>query len=367
MKKIKISYISTPKQLVVTLNGKSYLILKTDPGYEKIYNSVKTGTPSGIESLLGEYGYIKTATKKIVKEFNKKSKNSKIPKLKVDNNGNITVSKLTFNNKLTKKIADWFYSGYDITAYYKLLDKIARNPDNIIQSGLLDFIAANDLPITTNGTFLAYKVTRSDGYDHHSGTILYEVGKCVEMDREKVDSSRGVCSGRGLYFASINYYKYHLGDDTSSKRFLVEVDPMDVVSIPTTYENSKGRCCKMKVVRDIGWSDNSIPPHTEIINLDTWAPPVKNAKKVKKASNVEIGGTQKLKTEDVKAKLIKYVNGRLKAGKIPTIRNAQKAVKGVSVGDIRNILYDAGYLLAKDGKVFTLSNVRIKNKNLVKY
>ena len=62
-------------------------------------------------------------------------------------------------------------------------------------------------------------------------------------------------------------------------------------------------------------------------------------------------------TEDVKAKLIKYVNGRLKAGKIPTIRNAQKAVKGVSVGDIRNILYDAGYLLVKDGKVFTLSNV----------
>ena len=357
MKKLKISYISTPKQLVVTLNGKTYLILKTDPGYERIYNSVKTGTPSGIESLLGEYGYIKTATKTIVKEFNKRSRNSKTPKLKVDNNGNITVGKLTFNNKLTKKIADWFYSGYDITAYYKLLDKIARNPDNIIQSGLLDFIAANDLPITTNGTFLAYKVTRSDGYDHHSGTILYKVGEYVKMNRKYVDSSRDVCSGRGLYFASINYYKYHFGGDTSSKRFLVEVDPMDVVSIPTTYENSKGRCCKMKVVRDIGWSDNSIPPHTEIINLDTWAPPVKNAKKVKKASNVEIGGTQKLKTEDVKAKLIKYVNGRLKAGKIPTIRNAQKAVKGVSVGDIRNILYDAGYLLVKDGKVFTLSNV----------
>jgi hypothetical protein len=418
-----LSSILLPKQLVVTFNGKTYQILRTDPGFAPLQEAVKEKNLAKLEELLKQYGYIKAAVAEVAKEYNRlreeeagpvqvadqdsdddddfvgdddhdtgddddesdrpvqveepktkrapATKTERFSTMDVSDDGMLVIGGIKFDNKISKKIADLFYQGYDIKGYYKLLKKIADNPEAAVKSGLLDFIAQNDLPITTDGNFLAYKVTRADGYDHHSGRVLYEVGKYVEMDREDVDDSRGVCSGAGLYFASIGYYSYHFGNDGRSARFLVEVDPADVVSIPTSYQNSKGRCCRMKVLKNIGWDPKNVPDSGAIIDVSNWElvkPTEENVRKNQKSANreVTVTGTQKLVkipdtvTENLKA----YVERRHKDGVNPTLKNAQKAIKcpGTSVGIIAEAAQKLGYVIVEGDNAFSSSVIKPQAK-----
>lgn len=398
-----LSTILLPKQLVLTFNGKTYQILRTDKGFQDLYDASKEKNLGKIETLLKQYGYIKAALTAVAKEFNRlerentpaptsneddeedddveqqapekatpkraaATKTKKLDNLSISDNGQLLINGVTFDNKISKKIADLFYGGYDIMGYYKLLKKIAANPEAVVKSGLLDFLAANDLPITTDGNFLAYKVTKANGLDHHSGTIKYEVGKFVSMPRDQVDESRGVCSGRGLYFASIGYYSHHFSDDGRSARFLVEVDPADVVSIPTSYSNSKGRCCNMKVVKRIDWDISEVPTNAAIIDLSKWEV-VKPTEETRKSNEelserkMEVSGTQKLVSipKAVTEALSAYVKRRHADLKDPTLKNAQKAIKipGTSVGLIAEAAQKLGYLIV-EGDVFSSSTISIK-------
>jgi hypothetical protein len=419
-----LSSILLPKQLVVTFNGKTYQILRTDPGFAPLQDAVKEKNLAKLEELLKQYGYIKAAVAEVAKEFNRlreeeagpvqvsdqesdddededsdfvgdddhddgdesdgpvqveESKPQRAPATRtekfntmdVSDDGMLVIGGIKFDNKISKKIADLFYQGYDIKGYYKLLKKIADNPEAAVKSGLLDFIAQNDLPITTDGNFLAYKVTRADGYDHHSGTVKYEVGKYVEMDREDVDDSRGVCSGAGLYFASIGYYSYHFGNDGRSARFLVEVDPADVVSIPTSYQNSKGRCCRMKVIKNIGWDAANVPDSGAIIDVSKWElvkPTEESVRKNQKSAQreVTVTGTQKLVTIPVSVtdNLKAYVERRHKEGVNPTLKNAQKAIKcpGTSVGVIAEAAQKLGYVIVEGDNAFSSSVIKPSSK-----
>lgn len=424
-----LSHILLPKQLIITFNGKTYQILRDSAGFKDFYDATKEKNLGKLENLLKQHGYIKVAITEVAKEFDrlqreevvdkllptvdsgdeddvsdndinddvidegedesddsfkdeqpdpqdappaKKKKRAaaikteKFDTLSISDNGYLVINGVEFDNKISKKIADLYFDGYDIKGYYRLLKKIAANPEKVIKSGLLDFIAQNDLPITTDGNFLAYKVTRADGFDHHSGLVKYEVGKFVTMERDDVDSSRGVCSGAGLYFASIGYYSHHFGNDGRSARFLVEVDPADVVSIPTSYESSKGRCCRMKVVRRIDWDNSLIPKDSAIIDISEWKnvkPSEEGRKRVQAQVGIEVTGTQKLLKipDDVLENLKAYVTRRHKEKVNPTLKNAQKAIKlpGTSVGVISEAAQKLGYSVV-EGDIFSSSTINPK-------
>jgi hypothetical protein len=106
----------------------------------------------------------------------------------------------------------------------------------------------NNLPITPDGYFLAYKKVRANYLDVHSGTMDNSPGRVVEMPRNKVDDNQNNTCSHGLHFCSEGYLKHFGGERT----VIVKINPADVVSIPNDYNQTKGRACRYEVIGEVG-------------------------------------------------------------------------------------------------------------------
>lgn len=117
------------------------------------------------------------------------------------------------------------------------------------------FLSSNEeLPITEDGAFLAYRVVQNDYYSKHpnpDGTRNRNcVGDVVDMDRKYVNPDRRETCDSGLHFCSLSYVpKYGCNND--DRVMIVKIYPQDVVAIPYDYNNSKGRCCKYEVIGEV--------------------------------------------------------------------------------------------------------------------
>jgi hypothetical protein len=152
------------------------------------------------------------------------------------------------DNSLTVRIVRMVREGYDVSPMVKFLENLMSNPSGRAVKELYRFLESNNLPITPDGYFLAYKNVREDYTDKHSGTFDNSIGAVCEMPRNEVmDDPNQTCSA-GLHFCSIEYLKGFWG--TSGHTMVVKINPADVVSFPYDYNNSKGRCCKYKVVAE---------------------------------------------------------------------------------------------------------------------
>lgn len=155
----------------------------------------------------------------------------------------IQISGQTFN--YLEKIVDM---GLSITPYIKFAKNLNNNPSFQSKIELLDFLEVNELPITEDGCFIAYKGVETDYMDCHSRTFRNMVGDTVEMERDEVCADRNKYCASGLHFCSIKY----INNEMFGRRLmLIKINPMDVVSIPDEYESGKGRCCKYIVVGEI--------------------------------------------------------------------------------------------------------------------
>lgn len=128
-------------------------------------------------------------------------------------------------------------------------NKLMLNPSNRSVNELYGFLEHNDIELTAEGNFLAWKVVRSDYLDCHSGTMDNSVGTEVRVSRNQVDENSERTCSYGLHVCAKSYIKHF--SDNSSRVVQVEVDPADVVAIPRDYNNAKMRCCGYKVLRDV--------------------------------------------------------------------------------------------------------------------
>lgn len=120
------------------------------------------------------------------------------------------------------------------------MNKVGHNPSYKSRMELFGFVKHNDIEILENGNMLCWKRIRDDWKDCHTGKIDNSVGATVTMERSEVnDDSSQTCSA-GLHVCAKSY----LGHFGGARVVRCEVDPKDVVSIPTDYNDSKMRCCK---------------------------------------------------------------------------------------------------------------------------
>jgi hypothetical protein len=124
--------------------------------------------------------------------------------------------------------------------------KLNLNPSKRAVDELYTFLEHRALPITDNGNFLAYKAVNSDYTDKYSGKFLNTIDSVLEMPRNKVDDDKNVGCSYGFHAGTIEYAKQFSGG--IGRIVLVEINPSDVVSIPTDCEFQKLRTCKYKVV-----------------------------------------------------------------------------------------------------------------------
>lgn len=122
---------------------------------------------------------------------------------------------------------------------------------------LYPWLEHRQITLTPDGKFIGYKGVRNNFYSVYGNTetivtsgtvddeghILNEIGKTIRVDRSCVsDDFRNPC-GPGLHVGSLSYAK-----GWGQRVILVEVDPADVVSIPTDCDCQKLRCCGYKVI-----------------------------------------------------------------------------------------------------------------------
>ena len=148
---------------------------------------------------------------------------------------------------LARRILRMREEGFDVTPMVRFVERLYQNPSNRAITELYGFLSCNDLPITEDGFFLAYKRIRENWKDCHSGTIDNSIGEIVEMERQDVDDDCNRTCSHGLHFASLNYLTHFGG----SKLVALKISPADVVSIPIDYDNSKGRCCRYQVIEEL--------------------------------------------------------------------------------------------------------------------
>ncbi len=158
------------------------------------------------------------------------------------------------NNVITSRILDLMDGGFQPASLAAFLGNVLKNPSYTAVQELYLFLEHNDIVITDDGHFLAYKRVKNDYTDLHTGTLDNRVGQKPRMLRNEVDDNRNVTCSRGLHFCA-KHYLPSFGGHGGNRVVVVKVNPADVVSIPNDYNNAKGRTWTYKVVAEVGADD----------------------------------------------------------------------------------------------------------------
>lgn len=170
----------------------------------------------------------------------------------------ITGNVLTYDNvvldtNMTKRIIKMWKDGEDISSLVEFLKRLVNNPRREAVYELFDFLKHNDIKITDDGYFLAYKRVTKDYLDIYTNTVNNAVGQKPEMKPFEVDPDRENECSNGYHVAAKSYIKYYAISDVpqTDRVVLTKVDPAHVVAIPHGYDHAKLRTWKYEVIKDV--------------------------------------------------------------------------------------------------------------------
>jgi hypothetical protein len=226
-----MNYIIKPNSITVYVGGNVNTINVDNPLYTKVKNAVKNGDEKALKRLL-------TAPIQRLEQRGFSFKNNRFFW-----NGE------EVNNVVTERISDLARNGFDTAPMAKFLKNVLENPNPESVKDLYRFLEKNDLPITTDGCFLAYKRVNPDYTDCYTGTISNKIGAKVPMPREEVTFDPNLTCERGLHVCTRNYLSSFTKD--GGHLMIIKINPKDVVSVPVDYDGTKMRVCYYEVVDEI--------------------------------------------------------------------------------------------------------------------
>jgi hypothetical protein len=234
------AFILTENSLTVSLEGKTYTINSGHPSWRQAIESLKRKDYQSLKDLI--------SVKKAFSAFTG-------DKVKVIDN-QVFFNGEPIHNYLSEKILSFMEKGLPHESLIKFLERLMANPSRRAINELYAFLSHKNLPITDAGTFLAYKSVRSDYTDHYSGNFNNSIGNTLEMTRNNVCDDHNQGCSVGFHAGSLQYASSFGGRE--SVLLIVEIDPADVVSVPSDCECQKLRTCKYKVVAKY---DGPLPEH----------------------------------------------------------------------------------------------------------
>ena len=170
--------------------------------------------------------------------------------------GNVTVTDEAvfykgqpLSSYLATTLHNFFIEGLPVEHYCKFLDNLMSNPSMVSRNELYLFLEAANLPVTEDGCFLAYKAVTEDFRDKHSGKFDNSPGVTHSMPRAEVNDDRNETCSYGFHAAAYEYAKGFMSH--GDKLVAVKINPADVVSVPSDYDNQKLRTCKYTVEFEI--------------------------------------------------------------------------------------------------------------------
>ena len=250
---VKTGADGKPSTLTVYIDGKPRVLVSSAPLFDLAFNAIKNGDSDALRRCF--------EVKKSIVEYG----DGKF-KLYEDS---IYYNGVEIKNKMQERILAVYRLGFDLSPIVKFLDNLMQNPSKAAQEELYLFLEHNNLPITDDGYFLAYKYITNDYKDCHSRTFDYSIGTVAKMPRDKVDPDRHNTCSRGLHFCSRDYIG--TGSRGDNRLVCVKINPRDVCAIPSDYNNSKGRCCEYIILEELNWNNNiqdNYRPSTPVITDD---------------------------------------------------------------------------------------------------
>lgn len=247
----KVNWTVTDQNVVVNYNGETHIVRRTDALADRLIRALKENRMNEIPNLV--------STAKRIETF---SKGAFVVK-----DGRVMINGVAAPEVLSNKIVRFSNDGLPFQPLLRFAEKLQQNPSYRAVNELYQFLEKNDHPITESGNFIAYKRVRSNFKDIHSGTFDNSVGKVIEVPRNQVDEDSSRTCSYGLHVANWDYaHTQFASHDASSDIMLeVEVNPSDVVAIPTDYNQSKMRCCRYRV---LGVVTTPFNPETSLRVLD---------------------------------------------------------------------------------------------------
>ena len=224
-------YLITGNAVVVVVNNKQYTLSKGNIGFDALVEAIKEGRWEDVPALASPVVAVRKFSNGFVDVID----------------GQVTYDGQPIHSVLSQKILDMFEQGFDINPLTNFMQNLYTNPSKRAVDELFGFLESGNMPITEDGYFLAYKKVREDYTDVHSGKFDNSVGKVVSMPRNQVDDNKDNTCSAGLHFCSFDYLKSFGG----SRIMILKINPADVVSIPSDYNQQKGRTWRYTVIGEV--------------------------------------------------------------------------------------------------------------------
>lgn len=250
--KINAMTLTNGTLTVVVDNGAQILTARMDhPRWNDLLDAYKKRDESAILYLM--------SLKAVVEEYS-------VGALSINSAG------VTYNGRLihsvdTERVMSFLREGLPYQPIANYMARKMLNPSARAINELYAFLEHKFMPITPDGMIIAYKGVTNNYYSttgnkntvvlqgvvNDQGQILNRVGDVIEIERSSCDDDfRNGCSF-GLHAGSLSY-----ATGWSDRVILVEIDPKDVVSVPSDCSCQKLRCSKYKV---IGEYTGALPSH----------------------------------------------------------------------------------------------------------
>lgn len=245
----------------ILINGVTKTVRPSHPFYNEIVSAIYANDEESLKGLLED------VNKTLSVELNNALEEAEIGNLKLSYDNRTGQSTVIYNDnvELPAGISNmlvrlWRHGCKNLEHYSKFIENIMANPVEGSRESLFDFLSVQELPITENGTFIAYKALESSMYSitgnkstrvllgktDEEGHILNSVGSTIRIVFDDVDTDRNEACSTGLHVGS---YKYACDFVRKGGVIVaVEVNPAHVISVPYDCGCTKCRVSEYKVL-----------------------------------------------------------------------------------------------------------------------
>lgn len=227
-----VEFVITGDSVMLTLGDDVEIVESTHTNYKAIRAAILDGEFKKAYDLMNIAKSITTYTKGAI----------------TVKNGQLAYGEMTLKSSLVTRILELMAKGDEaFKSLVNFLERLLNNPSKDSVEQLWGFISHLDVEIDAQGYIIGWKnVNNVNGHlvDCHTGKVPNDVGNIVEMPRHMVNDDKDQTCSQGLHVAAWGYLRHFSGNTTLK----VKVDPADVVSIPTDYNDMKMRAAKYEVV-----------------------------------------------------------------------------------------------------------------------
>lgn len=275
---MNIPFNITDKGVTVFVNGKPCSFARDHANHDAIREAVLAGDEATVRALADVRTHVKTLT---------------LGRVEIGSTA-VYIDGREVRGTLVNRIMEMVRLGSDaVSGYVRFLDNLHNNPSNRAVEELWGFVEACDLPITSDGCFLAYRTVNGNYMDFHSGTVLnmpadlmdehvrglysnpviggrrdevtiqvVDGSTVISCPRNMVNEDKDQTCSEGLHFCSYSYLSAYGGHGSGKRVIVVKINPADVVAIPSDYNNAKGRTAKYTVMSEMeDWEGSRITPY----------------------------------------------------------------------------------------------------------